>query len=139
MANIIFYEKPGCRNNTRQKKLLKAAGHTLVEKDLLAEPWTEARLRLFFEGYPVSEWFNRAASQIKSGEINPDIVTKEEAMQYMLVEPLLIRRPLMQSEGQYRIGFQQEAVDKWIGLTTTVQLQDMETCQQDHDPCAQHS
>lgn len=135
MANVIFYEKPGCRNNTRQKQLLKAAGHTVVEKNLLTEPWTETHLRLFFENYPVSEWFNKAAPRVKSGEINPNAVTKEEAIQYMLVDPLLIRRPLMQAEGQYHIGFQQEAVNEWIGLDITGQPQDVETCQQNHAPC----
>ena len=37
MATITFYEKPGCINNTRQKKLLEAAGHQVVAKNLLTE------------------------------------------------------------------------------------------------------
>ena len=32
MAKVIFYEKPGCKNNTKQKTLLKAAGHQLNPK-----------------------------------------------------------------------------------------------------------
>ncbi|PJC70634.1 MAG: arsenate reductase family protein, partial [Zetaproteobacteria bacterium CG_4_8_14_3_um_filter_59_5] len=48
MALITFYEKPGCINNTRQKKLLKQAGHRLVEMNLLSEPWTAAGLRPYF-------------------------------------------------------------------------------------------
>jgi hypothetical protein len=31
MATVHFYEKPGCINNTRQKKILAAAGHEVLE------------------------------------------------------------------------------------------------------------
>lgn len=30
MAHLVFYEKPGCAGNARQKALLRAAGHTLA-------------------------------------------------------------------------------------------------------------
>ena len=47
MATVTFYEKPGCSNNTRQKKLLAAAGHQVVAKDILTETWQAERLRAF--------------------------------------------------------------------------------------------
>lgn len=64
MAKITFYEKPGCGNNTRQKALLIDAGHEVIARNLLTEPWTAEQLLVFFNGLPVAEWFNRAASQI---------------------------------------------------------------------------
>lgn len=48
MSTILFYEKPGCSNNSRQKAQLAAAGHTVIAKSLLTEPWTRERLRQFF-------------------------------------------------------------------------------------------
>ena len=36
MADVIFWEKPGCAGNARQKALLAAAGHRLKVRDLLA-------------------------------------------------------------------------------------------------------
>ena len=71
MAHVIFYEKPGCANNARQKLLLAAAGHDLDVRNLLAEPWSGERLRDFFGATPVPDWFNSAAPRIKSGEIDP--------------------------------------------------------------------
>ena len=65
MATILFYEKPGCANNARQKRLLLDAGHELIVCDLLATRWTAEELRAFFGGRPVSEWFNRAAPRVK--------------------------------------------------------------------------
>lgn len=127
MAKIVFYEKPGCVNNTRQKALLAAAGHAVEAKNLLAEPWTAERLRRFFGDRPVPEWFNRAAPRIKNGEIDPYRLTETEALLMMLADPLLIRRPLMEVEGEYRAGFDPQAVDAWIGLGVKTEA-DLERC-----------
>ena len=97
MATIHFYEKPGCINNTRQKQLLSKAGHLLVVYDLLAQPWAENRekLRSFFGDMPVADWFNRSAPAIKNGEIDPESVSEQQAIDLMAANPLLSRRPLL--------------------------------------------
>lgn len=116
MATIIFYEKPGCLGNKAQKALLRAAGHSLEVRDLLATPWTEASLSSFFEGLAVSTWFNRSAPPIKRGDFDPDAIGAEEALRRMIEQPILIRRPLMESEGARMVGFETALVDRWIGL-----------------------
>jgi nitrogenase-associated protein len=116
MAHITFYEKPGCGGNARQRALLLAAGHTLDVKSLLAELWTSERLLTFLAPLPVPDWFNRSAPRVKSGEVNPDAIDTPTALQLLLEDPLLIRRPLMESEGRQHVGFEPEAVDAWVGL-----------------------
>ena len=88
MAIVHFYEKPGCSNNTQQKALLAAAGHEVVARNLLTEPWTQERLLDFFGERPVAEWFNRAAPRVKSGEVIPELLDEAEALQFMLGEAL---------------------------------------------------
>jgi len=116
MATIVFYEKPGCGNNTKQKVWLAASGHTVLAKNLLIEKWTTERLRPFFGGMPVAQWFNPAAPAVKSGEIDPAEYSADEALAMMVQQPLLIRRPLMDVEGELHAGFDVQAVDAWIGL-----------------------
>lgn len=116
MATIVFYEKPGCGNNTKQKVWLAASGHTVLARNLLTEKWTAARLRAFFGDLPVAKWFNPAAPKVKSGEIDPATFDTQSALALMLVEPLLIRRPLMDVEGMLRVGFDAKVIDAWIGL-----------------------
>jgi len=129
MAIVTFFEKPGCANNTRQKQILSAAGHQVSAHSLLTEPWTAERLRSFFGNRPVAEWFNRAAPKVKSGEIVPEAVSAEQALALMLAEPLLIRRPLMEVGDQRMVGFDQEMVETWIGLSPENDLsQDVQTC-----------
>lgn len=133
MAIVVFYEKPGCANNTRQKALLAAAGHTVQAKSLLTEPWCAERLHAFFGELPVAQWFNPSAPRIKSGELNPAQLDAETALRLMLAEPLLIRRPLMEVGGDRRVGFDAAAVDAWIGLQSpALGGEDLESCRKGH-------
>jgi len=117
MSDVLFFEKPGCINNTRQKKLLAAAGHHVDARNLLTERWSVDRLRPFFGDLPVNEWFNRSAPRVKSGEVKPEALSEEMALALMVADPLLIRRPLMQVGEERMAGFDSEKVDAWIGLT----------------------
>lgn len=138
MATVLFYEKPGCINNTRQKALLTAAGHEVQAHNLLTEPWLPDRLRQFFGQRPVREWFNASAPQIKAGEVHPDQLDEATALTLMVQQPLLIRRPLMQVGDRYEAGFDTDLVDRWIGLqpaqpaqketVETLMQHDLQTC-----------
>jgi hypothetical protein len=69
MAHVIFYEKPGCGGNARQKALLVAAGHTLDVRSLLAWPWTPDALLAFLRPLPVAQWFNQSTARNRSGAV----------------------------------------------------------------------
>ena len=129
MVDIVFYEKPGCINNTRQKKRLQKSGHTVIAKNLLTEHWAEKaeQLREFFGDKPVSEWFNRSAPAIKNGDIDPSAVTEEQALALMIYEPLLIRRPLLQVGSEKTAGFDERYLEHWIGLSKMPNETDIET------------
>jgi len=127
MSTVEFYEKPGCINNTRQKQLLREAGHIVIERDLLHTHWTEEGLMVFFSALPIHEWFNHSAPQIKSGEVIPEQCSMQQALSLMCDIPLLIRRPLMRVGHGTMVGFEQDAVDAWIGLQCRSDA-DLETC-----------
>ncbi|AEG00042.1 ArsC/Spx/MgsR family protein [Methylomonas methanica] len=132
MAIVHFYEKPGCFNNTRQKQMLVAAGHLLIVHDLLQFPWADnrQRLRSFFADLPVPQWFNNSAPAIKSGEIDPSTVSETQAIEWMVANPILIRRPLLEVEGRRRVGFDVDNIDVWLGLAEAKPAAsvDLETC-----------
>ena len=129
MATVDFYEKPGCIGNAKQKTLLRIAGHTVREHNLLTESWTPEKLRPFFGEQPVSRWFNPTAPPITAGEIQPEQVDEEVALALMVKQPILIRRPLLQVDNRRAAGFDLTEVDAWIGLAPNSDLtQDMQTC-----------
>lgn len=102
---LIFYEKPGCSSNLRQKKLLRELGFDLDERNLLTTAWNAALLRSFFGRLPVEDWFNKSAPSIKVGIVNPADLTEEEAIAAMMEDPLLIHRPLIECKNFRCAGF----------------------------------
>ncbi|MNZ88407.1 Regulatory protein MgsR [compost metagenome] len=111
MTAVVFYEKPGCATNSRQKQLLRAAGVDLQVRSLLDEPWSAEGLRRFFAGRPVVEWFNPAAPAIKSRAVDPQQLSAEQALALLLAQPLLIRRPLIQLGAARLVGFDPAALN----------------------------
>ena len=142
MAIVTFYEKPGCINNTKQKALLRAAGHEVQPHNLLTEPWTVESLRLFLSDRPVCEWFNRTAPRVKSGEVVPEEIDAQSALLLMVEDPILIRRPLIQVGERREMGFDTELIDSWISLkpvdeadkdmSKNLMSQDLQTCPNSH-------
>jgi hypothetical protein len=128
MATIIFYEKPGCATNARQRQLLEAAGHRVIRRNLLTEPWTAQRLRDFFGVAPVTEWFNRAAPRIKSGEIDTQRLSKQRALSLMLADPLLIKRPLLEIANVHIAGFDPQRLQAGMELARPEDAQDLQGC-----------
>lgn len=116
MARIRFWEKPGCRGNAQQRAALVAAGHELEVLDLLSHPWTRDELRAFLAGRPVTEWFNPSAPRVRSGEVDPGTLDEAAALDVLLRDPLLVRRPLLESGGRREAGFDAARIDAWLGL-----------------------
>ncbi|MGL3210788.1 ArsC/Spx/MgsR family protein [Bradyrhizobium sp. BR 1433] len=115
MATIIFYQKPGCATNARQINALTAAGHHVIAKDILKEPWRTDELRSFFGHTPVVSWFNPSAPRVRSGEVNPGAIDAAGALALMLGDPLLIRRPLIDADGARCAGFDRELAMSLLG------------------------
>lgn len=116
MSDLIFYEKPGCMTNRKQKAMLQASGITFEVRDLLASDWTKEQLAGFLKGLPVDEWFNPSSPRIKSGEIVPMALIEDEALDLLLDDHLLIRRPLLERAGRRMAGFDQLRLETVLGI-----------------------
>ncbi len=116
MARVLFFTKPGCVTGAKQQEMLRRAGHDLEVRSVLEHEWTADELRSFFGEHPVREWFNPNSPRVKSREIDPAAFDGKQALEAMLADHLLIRRPLMQVGDQRRFGFDQEMIHAWIGL-----------------------
>ena len=141
MAVVVFYEKPGCAGNARQKSLLKASGHTVVAKSILDTRWTRLQLLSFLKLLPMVAWCNRNSPRVKSGEVVPEAFDEADAttvLELFQNDPLLIRRPLLDVDGERRAGFEVQEIDDWIGLSVQVAPggAKLEACS--HDRTAAH-
>lgn len=116
MARVVFLGKPTCAGNARQRALLHRSGHEVEARDLFAEPWTAQSLLRFLGDLPPSDWFNRSAVRVKSGEVDPDTIAAADALQLLLDDPRLIRRPLLEIHGRTLVGWDSALLNTLIGL-----------------------
>jgi len=134
MAQITFFTKLGCLTSAKQVRLLEQSGHEVAVLDLLAHPWTAEELTSYFGELPVAAWFNEKSPRVRSGEIDPSAYDAGGALSVMLGDHLLIRRPLMESGGARRCGFDPAAVHAWVGLGAAVYEQSRT---EDYSSCSQ--
>lgn len=114
--NFTFYEKTGCGGNAKQKELLKNHNISFSVKSLLDTKWTYESLNQFFEGLEVIDIFNPFAPQIRDKEIDISKLSFDEAINLMIQNPILIKRPLLDINGVKICGFDIEKINKLLNM-----------------------
>lgn len=109
---VVFYEKPFCAANAKQKQILRQSGCTLIERNLLEHGLDAESLRSFMGDKKVVDWFNPAAPAIKNGEIALETLDEAKAMELLMANPILIRRPLMIIGSEKLCGFDEKKVSE---------------------------
>lgn len=128
MPVIIFYEKPGCISNGKQKEILKMAGYSLVERNILKEAWKPEELRKYFGDLPIEQWFNKNAPALAKEQLFVDNLSELDALTLMINDPILIRRPLMRLGDTHKVGFDAEILEELVELKHQYKYQDLELC-----------
>jgi nitrogenase-associated protein len=117
MKLVLFYEKPGCSTNAGQKRELQRAGCIVIGRNLLDHGLTPEELLAFLRPLPVEQWFNPNAPKIKNRQIDPGRMTEAAALQLLMAEPILIRRPLMVVSDRKLCGYEPQLLEPLIGRT----------------------
>ena len=126
---VSFYEKPGCKGNERQKKLLIEAGYALHVIDLLSKDWKTEDLLKFFSGRSIYDCVNTRAPKITKEGFDPSKLSEDELLMEMINNPILIKRPLLFYRGEFGVGFDNDLVDKLLGdLQRPSECQKREVC-----------
>lgn len=113
---LTFYHKPGCVNNEKQKGILLKRGFSLDERNLLDFTWDRDILTKVFKGYLVSEWFNESAPKIKDGSVRPADLTYDEAIDLILENPIYMKRPIIEFNSRYIVGFSADELELMTGV-----------------------
>ena len=105
----------------RVENLSTAFGDNLVHnnisfsvKSLLDTSWTKETLSEFFKGLEVIDMFNPFAPQIRYKQIDINTLSKDEAINLMIKNPILIKRPLLDINGIKVCGFDIEKINELL-------------------------
>lgn len=97
--------------NAKQKKLLDLYNISYMTKNILTHPWDKELLGSFFEGVSKESIYNPFAPQIKNKEIDPKELSKDQLIELMLKDPILIKRPLLIVGKEKICGFSIEKIN----------------------------
>ena len=131
-GHVVFYEKPGCATTPARRCCWPPPAIRCWRKSLLdRERGRATRLRAFFGELPVADWFNPSAPRIKSRRDRARATGRgRAALDLMLADPLLIRRPLMEvgrrAPGRFRPVTRSIAGSAW--RARTCRDDDLEAC-----------
>ncbi len=114
---VVFYEKKGCGGNARQKELLKNEGVEFEVKDILNVVWTKDLLESFFKELSVENIFNMSALKIKNNALDITVLSKDEAIELMIKEPILIKRPLLEINQEKVCGFDIDKINALLNIS----------------------
>lgn len=133
---VIFYEKPGCAGNHRQKQLLQRNGIGFETKSILDTKWDSDTLRDFFKDLDNDDIVNKSAPKIKNNQIDILSLSKDQLIDIMCEDPILIKRPLIQIGDNKICGFNIKEINEHIGGYICEDIS-ISTCQKE-DNCNQY-
>jgi len=94
MAKITFYWKPRCSTCRDVKKVLEDAGHELDLRDLDAYPPPRSLLETHIDAKNVKAYLNTRSNAYRQHNLSEEPPTKKGAIELMMRDPNLIKRPI---------------------------------------------
>jgi Spx/MgsR family transcriptional regulator len=94
MAKITFYWKPRCNSCRDVKKFLEGRGHELDLRDLDEYPPPRSLLETHIDAKNVKAYLNTRSTAYRQHGLKDDPPTKKGAIELMMRDPNLIKRPI---------------------------------------------
>jgi len=94
MAKVTVYYKPKCATCKKTIKFLEENGHELDLRDLDAYPPPRSLLETHIDAKNVKAYLNVRSSAYRDHNLKDDPPTKKGAIELMMRDPNLIKRPV---------------------------------------------
>jgi len=94
MAKITFYYKPKCQTCRKAEKLLQSLGHDLDMRNLDDYAPPRSLLETHIDAKNVKAYLNTRSAPYRDHGLKDDPPTKKGAIELMMRDPNLIKRPI---------------------------------------------
>ncbi len=95
MAKVTVYYKPKCRTCKKAIKLLEELGHEMDLRDLDEYPPPRSLLETHIDAKNVKAYLNTYSAAYRDHGLKDDPPTKKGAIELMMRDPNLIKRPVV--------------------------------------------
>lgn len=114
---MLFLWYPKCSTCQKAKKWLEAQGIEYTERHIAEENPTYEELRVWYKrsGLPLKKFFNTGGLVYKEMQLKDKLplMSEEEQLQLLAVNGMLVKRPILVSEGKVLVGFKEA---EWVEL-----------------------
>lgn len=115
---ITLYEYPKCTTCRKGKKFLQENDVAFESIDMVKQPPAAATLAEMVDrsGKDVDEFFNKRGKRFKELELKErlDEMTKEEKLELLSTDGMLIRRPLLYDGSGVTLGFKEDEYKQFV-------------------------
>lgn len=107
--NVLFIEYPKCSTCSKAKKYLKELGVEVVARHIVEETPTIEELKMWYErsGLELKKFFNTSGNVYKEMNLKDKLssMSEDEQLQLLSTNGMLIKRPIVVSDEQVLLGF----------------------------------
>ena len=113
---MLFLEYPPCTTCKKAKKWLDDNGVTYEARHIKEHNPSYEELKSWYEksGLPLKKFFNTSGLQYRALELKDKLptMTEEEQLRLLATDGMLVKRPLVVTEGTVLTGFKAEEWEK---------------------------
>lgn len=110
-----FIYKSTCDTCRRARNYLQSTGLTFEERDMSKEPLTEGELRKLIGERETQPFLNFRNELYRERKMKANPPERDEAFALMAANPNLIRRPLLVTDDEILLGFDEAAYKRIAG------------------------
>ncbi len=110
MAKVTVYHKPKCNTCKKAIKLLQELGHDLDLRDLEDYPPPRSLLETHIDAKNVKAYLNVHSQAYKDHGLKDDPPTKKGAIELMMRDPNLIKRPVIVKGKRAVFGYDEQGI-----------------------------
>lgn len=123
MAKMNVFIDQSSSKSEIQRNTLQDGGNEVRCRNLTTQSWSREKLLPFVRGREPIHIMESTAPQIRRGEIDPVLLSFDEAVDLMVASPCLIRGPLIEVDGLNIQGLHDERLQRYLGDTTPTKKQ----------------
>ena len=116
---MLFIEYPKCNTCRKAKKYLDDRGADYTDRDIKSRNPSYEELKDWAarSGLPLKKFFNTSGMLYREQNLKERLpqMTEEEQLRLLATDGMLVKRPILVTEGKILVGFRQKEWDAFFG------------------------
>ena len=111
---IKLYGIPNCNKIRNTQKLLSEKGEKFEFINVRKTPIPESTLKKMTAAVGMEALYNRKGTTYRRLKLDYNSMTDRERLDHLLREQSMIKRPLLEKDGRYHVGFDEKAIMDFV-------------------------